>query len=194
MMKSICVFCGSSYGTRQIYKETAETLGLLMAQRQKTLIYGGGKVGLMGTVADAVMEGGSEVIGVIPEFLKRKEVGHEGLTELIVVDSMHQRKQKMAELADAFIALPGGMGTLEELAEISTWIQLELIKKPIALLNVDGFYDHLFAQLDVMVENGFVKPQNRRMLLNVNDVNEIIETLDKYVFEDYSIWDDLSKT
>lgn len=193
-MKNICVFCGSSHGSKQIYRESAKTLGLLMAQRKKNLVYGGGNVGLMGTVADAVLENGSDVIGVIPEFLLQKEVGHKGLTELVVVQSMHERKQKMAELADAFIALPGGMGTLEELAEISTWIQLELIKKPIALLNIDGFYDHLFAQFDHMVEQGFVKPENRKVLLNVKNVNEVISLLENYVFDDYSIWNTLDKS
>lgn len=193
-MKNICVFCGSSHGTKQIYRETAKTLGLLMAQRQKNLVYGGGNVGLMGTMADEVMERGGEVIGVIPEFLLQKEVGHNGLTELVVVKSMHERKQKMAELADAFIALPGGMGTLEELAEISTWIQLGLIKKPIALLNIEGFYDHLFAQFDHMVEQGFVKSENRKVLLNVKNVNEIISLLENYVFDDYSIWNSLDKS
>ena len=193
-MKNICVFCGSAHGTKQIYRESAKTLGTLMAHQKKNLIYGGGKVGLMGTVADAVMGNGSEVIGVIPEFLYKKEVGHEGLTELIIVQSMHERKQKMAELADAFIALPGGMGTLEELAEISTWVQLELIKKPIALLNIDGFYDHLFAQFDYMVDQGFVRPENRKMLLNVKSIEEVINQLEQYEFEDYSIWDTLDKT
>lgn len=193
-MKNICVFCGSSHGTKQIYAETAKTLGQLMAQRKKNLVYGGGNVGLMGTVADAVMENGSEAIGVIPEFLLNKEVGHSGLTQLIVVNSMHERKQKMAELADAFIALPGGMGTLEELAEISTWVQLELIKKPIALLNIDGFYDHLFAQFDYMVDQGFVRPENRKVLLNVKNVNEVISRVENYVFDDYSIWNTLDKS
>lgn len=194
MIKSICVFCGSSHGTKQIYKESAKSLGALMAQREKRLIYGGGKVGLMGAVADAVMENGGKVTGVIPEFLQKKEVGHNGLSELIVVDSMHERKQKMAELAGAFIALPGGMGTLEELAEISTWVQLELIKKPIALLNIDGFYDHLFAQLDHMVDQGFIRQENRKMLLNASSVEGVLNQLEEFTFGDYSIWDDLDKT
>lgn len=193
-MKNICVFCGSSFGTKQIYRESAKTLGTMMADQKKNLIYGGGKVGLMGTVADAVMENGGEVIGVIPEFLYNKEVGHEQLTELIIVQSMHERKQKMAELADAFVALPGGMGTLEELAEISTWIQLGLIKKPIGILNTDGFYDHLFAQFDHMVDQGFVKQENRKVLLNIKNVEDIIATLGNYVFDDYSIWNDLGKS
>ena len=165
-----------------------------MAESSKNLVYGGGRVGLMGAVADAVMEHGGEATGVIPEFLQKKEVGHNGLTELIVVQSMHERKQKMAELADAFVALPGGMGTLEELAEISTWVQLELIKKPIALLNVEGYYDHLFAQLDLMVEDGFVRPQNRKALLNVKNVQDVLPHLESFVFDDYSIWDSLDKT
>ncbi|UII33715.1 TIGR00730 family Rossman fold protein [Fulvivirga ulvae] len=193
-MKNICVFCGSSHGNEPIYDAEAQTLGKWMAKNNKSLIYGGGKVGLMGTIADAVMNNCGSVTGVIPDFLMRKEVGHLGLTELLVVKSMHERKQKMAELADAFIAMPGGFGTLEELGEILTWVQLGIIKKPVGLLNVGGFYDHLLLQMDHMVKQGFLKPQNRKLILNISTAEEVIPRLESHTFDNYSIWDDLSKT
>lgn len=193
-MNNICVFCGSSFGNDPLFKEEASRLGRMMAADDKTLVYGGGNVGLMGAIADAVMNAGGRVIGVIPDFLMRKEVGHLGLTELVVVRSMHERKQKMAELADAFVAMPGGFGTLEEVAEILTWVQLGIIKKPVALFNMNGFYDLLLAQLDTMVKQGFLKPQNRKLLLNVEQADQIIPTLESYSFDGYSIWDDLNKT
>lgn len=193
-MNNICVFCGSGRGNESIYYEQATLIGKMIAESGKTLIYGGGKIGLMGAVADAVMAYGGSVIGVIPDFLMKKEVGHLGLSELIVVRSMHERKQKMAELADAFLALPGGMGTLEELAEILTWVQLTIIKKPVALYNLNGFYDHLLAQLDHMVKQGFLKPQNRKSLLTITEAEKILPTLDSYSFDDYTIWDDLDRT
>ena len=132
-MESVCVFCGSSSGFHPIYKKSAHELGQRIAEEKIRLIYGGGSVGLMGVLADAVMEHGGEVIGIIPQFLYDKEVGHDGLTRLIIVESMHERKQKMAELSNGFIAMPGGIGTMEELFEIFTWSQLALIKKPVAL-------------------------------------------------------------
>lgn len=193
-MNNICVFCGSSHGNEPIFKTQAQMLGKLLAENNKSLVYGGGKVGLMGTIADAVMDNGGNVIGVIPDFLMRKEVGHLGLTELLVVRSMHERKQKMAELADGFIAMPGGFGTLEELAEILTWVQIGLIKKPVGLLNVNGFYDHLLLQMDHMVGQGFLKPQNRKLVINITDVEDAITLLESHTFDNYSIWDDLDKT
>lgn len=176
-MNNICVFCGSAMGNSTIYYEQAHTIGKLMAKNGKRLIYGGGNVGLMGAVADAVMDNGGSVTGVIPDFLMKREVGHLGLSELIVVHSMHERKQKMAELADAFIALPGGMGTLEELAEILTWVQLGIIEKPVALFNLNGFYDPLLAQLDHMVEQGFLKLRNRKMLISITNPQDVIPRL-----------------
>lgn len=193
-MQNICVFCGSSKGNKEVYITQAKKLGAAMAQTGKTLVYGGGNVGLMGAIADEIMTGGGNAIGVIPEFLMSKEVGHSGLTDLIVVDSMHTRKRKMAELADAFIAMPGGFGTLEELAEILTWVQIEIIKKPIALLNIDGYYDLLLKQMDHMVEEGFLKAQNRSLLLNITDADQILQALESYEFSDYSVWNDLDKT
>lgn len=193
-MNNICVFCGSGKGNEPVYYEKAVAIGKIIAKAGKTLIYGGGNVGLMGAVADSVMENGGSAIGVIPDFLMKKEVGHLGLSELIVVKSMHERKQKMAELADAFLALPGGLGTLEELAEILTWVQLGIIKKPVGLFNLNGYYSHLLAQLDVMVHHGFLRPQNRKMLISIAEADDIIPQLSSYRFGKYSIWDDLDRT
>jgi uncharacterized protein (TIGR00730 family) len=155
---NICVFCGSSKGTNPRYADAAITLGKLFAQQNITLIYGGGKVGLMGVVADAVMQHGGKVIGIIPDFLMKREVGHRGITQLEVVDSMHERKKRMADLADGFIALPGGWGTLEELAEILTWRQLTLINDPVAILNTEKFFDPLLEQMNRMTTDGFLRP------------------------------------
>jgi len=177
-MKNICVFCGSSIGDKSIYSEKAKELGVLIAHQQKHLIYGGGNVGLMGIIADEVMTKGGEVTGVIPHFLFDWEVGHEGLTELIKVDSMHERKLKMSELADGFIAMPGGFGTLEELGEILTWVQLSIVQKPVGILNVNGFYNHLVAQLDHMVQEKFLKPENRAMLLVSDSPAELLKMME----------------
>lgn len=155
---NICVFCGSSTGVNPVYAEAAAKLGAQFAQRGITLVYGGGNVGLMGILADAVMQSGGEVIGVIPDFLLKREVGHRGITRLEVVESMHERKKRMADLADGFIALPGGWGTLEELAEVLTWRQLGLVDRPIAILNTNHFFDDLLQQLSKMIQEGFVKP------------------------------------
>src|SRR5688572_2563010 len=157
---NICVFCGSSTGNKSTYTDSARELGYLMAAQNHTLIYGGGNIGLMGIIADSVLEKSGRVIGVIPDFLMQKEVGHKGLTELEIVNSMHERKKRMADLSDAFIAMPGGWGTLDELAEILTWRQLGLINQPIGLLNVNNFFDSLIAQMSHMVKEGFLKPEN----------------------------------
>lgn len=164
-MNAIAVFCGSSEGASSIYKEAAITLGQELAQRQITLIYGGANVGLMGAVADAVLEQGGRAIGVLPRFLQNREIAHKGLTELIMVDSMHERKAKMAELADGFMALPGGPGTLEEYFEIFTWGQLGLHQKPCGLLNVGGYFDPLVSMFDAMERNQFLQPKYRAMLM-----------------------------
>ncbi|MEM6737359.1 MAG: TIGR00730 family Rossman fold protein [Bacteroidota bacterium] len=193
-MKNICVFCGSSSGTNPIFNEMAKSLGKELVKNNMRLVFGAGKVGLMGTIADSVLDNGGEAIGVIPDFLWEKEVGHTGLTELHVVKSMHIRKQKMASIADGFIAMPGGFGTLEELAEILTWVQLELIRKPVGVLNVNGFYDPLLEQLDQMVSHGFLKAQNRKLIVELTKVEEAIENLKNYEFTDFSIWDKLEKT
>jgi uncharacterized protein (TIGR00730 family) len=193
-MKNICVFCGSSYGVEKIYAEQAKTLGQLIASKGLQLVYGGGKVGLMGVIADEVLKEGGKVIGVIPEFLKDKEVGHPHITEMHLVKSMHERKQLMAGLSDAFIAMPGGLGTLEELAEISTWVQLELIKKPVGLLNVNGFYNALIQQLDFMTSQGFIKEQNRKNIIHENNALDLFNKLATFTFDDYSLWSDLDKS
>ena len=154
---NVCVFCGSGNGANAVYAKAARELGSLFAKSSIRLVYGGGNIGLMGTVADAVMEGGGQVTGVIPSFLIQKEVGHRGISDLQVVESMHQRKQRMADLADAFVALPGGWGTLEELSEILTWKQLGLITQPVVLLNTNYFFDPLLDQMRLMVKEGFLQ-------------------------------------
>jgi len=163
-MKRICVFAGSSAGARQSYKNAAEGLGRLLAQRSIGLVFGGGRVGLMGVLADAALEAGGEVIGVIPAALDAKELGHKGLTDLRVVASMHERKAMMADLSDGFIALPGGWGTLDELFEILTWGQLGLHGKPCGLLNVDGYFGGLLAFMQHMIDERFVRRENGSML------------------------------
>jgi uncharacterized protein (TIGR00730 family) len=155
---NVCVFCGSSTGINPAYVEAARSLGALLARNKMRLIYGGGNVGLMGIVADAVMAGGGEVVGIIPDFLLKREVGHRGITRLEVVETMHERKKRMADLADAFIALPGGWGTMEELTEVLTWRQLGLIKQPVGIINVNNFFEPLLDQLRKMVQEEFVRP------------------------------------
>lgn len=165
-MKSIAVFCGSSEGASPVYKECATLLGKELAARNLTLIYGGATVGLMGAVADSVMQAGGRVIGVLPHFLKQREIEHTRLTELIMVDSMHERKLKMSELADGFIALPGGPGTMEEYFEIFTWAQLGLHQKPCGLLNVNHYYDPLIALFNNMVREKFMQEKHHSIMLN----------------------------
>lgn len=164
-MKSLAVFCGSSEGASPIYKEAAKKLGHELAQRGITLVYGGASVGLMGAVADAVLEQGGQVIGVLPHFLQTREIAHNHLSELIVVDSMHERKAKMAELSDGFIVLPGGPGTMEEYFEIFTWGQLGLHQKPAGILNVDHYYDSLIALFDKIAAEKFMQEKHRAMVL-----------------------------
>lgn len=179
-VRSVCVFCGASTGVNPAYREAAIALGQAIAQRGLTLVYGGGAVGLMGIVADAAMAAGGEVIGIIPESLKNAEVGHNGLTRLEVVDGMHARKARMAELSDAFIALPGGLGTLEELFEIWTWGQLGYHAKPLGLLDVNGFYSKLGSFLDHVVDEGFVRPEHRAMLQLANAPAELLDAMNSY--------------
>lgn len=174
---NVCVFCGSGSGFNPVYSETARKLGLLLAHASVRLIYGGGNIGLMGIVADAVMEAGGKVTGVLPAFLLDREVGHRGITDLEVVKSMHQRKQRMADLSDAFIALPGGWGTLEELSEILTWKQLGLITQPIALLNTNRFFDPLLSQMRLMVQEGFLQPGNFDFLHVENTPEKLLSLL-----------------
>ncbi|WP_172199694.1 TIGR00730 family Rossman fold protein [Niveibacterium sp. COAC-50] len=159
-MKSICVFCGARSGTRPVYRQSAIALGKLLAEQGIELVWGGGDIGLMGIVADASLESGGRAFGVIPDFMVERELQHRGATEMVVVDSMHTRKAAMADRAEGFIALPGGYGTLDELFEILTWGQLHIHRKPIGLLNVEGFYEPLLAMVRHMVKEGFVKPEN----------------------------------
>lgn len=161
---NVCVFCGSATGESPVYAQAARELGRLLGINSHNLVYGGGNIGLMGILADSVLQHQGEVIGVIPDFLLKREVGHKGISKLEVVSSMHERKKRMADLAHAFIAMPGGWGTLEELAEILTWRQLGIIHQPIGLLNVNGFFDPLLEQMRLMVDSGFLKKDNLDLL------------------------------
>ena len=179
-MRRVCIFCGSNNGARTVYVDAARAMGAALARRRIGLVYGGGRVGLMGVVADAVIAEGGDVIGVIPEALVAKEVAHEGLPDLRVVGSMHERKALMAELADAFVALPGGYGTLEEFCEVVTWAQLGLHRKPCGLLNVGGFYDRLLALFDHAVAEHFVRPAHRSLVLEERDPEHLLDLLASY--------------
>lgn len=176
-MKSICVYCGAASGNSPGYALAARELARVLVQRQINLIYGGGNIGLMGIIADEMLRLGGEVTGVIPQSLLALEVGHLTLTRLHVVKTMHERKAMMAALSDGFIAMPGGMGTLEELFEMLTWLQLGFHQKPVGVLNVDSFYDGLLAFLDHTVQQGFLKPQHRALLLTSTDPEELISQL-----------------
>lgn len=187
-MKRITVFCGSSAGTEKIYEEQAYALGKQLAQLNIGLVYGGAKIGLMGAVANGAIENKGKVIGVLPHFLSSKEIAHEQLTELILVDTMHERKTKMHELCDGVITLPGGFGTMEELFEMLTWAQLGLHQKPIGILNVNGFYDDLASLIQNMVDKGFLKPVNQQMLLVDHTIDGLIEKMRSYVAPEVSKW------
>ncbi|VXA91608.1 LOG family protein YvdD [Flavobacterium sp. 9AF] len=187
-MKRITVFCGSSFGTDSIFETTARDLGRKLASENLELVYGGANVGLMGAVADGVLEGSGKVIGVLPEFLRSKEIAHEGLTELILVNTMHERKTKMNELCDGVIALPGGFGTLEEFFEMLTWGQLGLHKKPIGILNINGFYNELVQFLNTMVNKGFLKEVNRDMVLVSDSINDLLHQMQNYKAPEVGKW------
>lgn len=179
-MQRVTVFCGSSFGTENIYQEQARLLGQTLANRNIELVYGGANVGLMGAVADGALANGGKVIGVLPNFLKSKEIAHDHLTELILVDTMHERKIKMSDLSDGVIAMPGGFGTLEEFFEMLTWAQLGLHEKPIAILNIDGFYDSLSVLIQTMVDKGFLKEVNQQMLLISDNIDELLHKMENY--------------
>jgi uncharacterized protein (TIGR00730 family) len=176
-MPAICVFCGSGTGNNPEYASNARVLGELIANSNTRLIYGGGNIGLMGIIASEVMRHGGEVTGVIPTFLYEKEVGHGGITSLEIVQSMHERKKRMADLSDFFVAIPGGWGTLEELAEILTWKQLGLIHQPVGLLNVNGFFDPLVDQFKNMVEEGFLRKSNLDMLIVADTPRKLLTSI-----------------
>lgn len=180
-MKSVCVFCGSQSGSNPVYAQAARELGEELARRKLALVYGGGRVGLMGELATAVMRSGGAVVGVIPEALSGKEIAFAEATELHVVDTMHTRKALMADRADAFVALPGGYGTCDELFEIVTWAQLGIHRKPVGLLNVNGFFTPLLAWLDHIAGEGLLKPKHRGLLLVADSVPELIDALAAYV-------------
>jgi uncharacterized protein (TIGR00730 family) len=177
---SICVFCGSSAGSQELYSQKARDLGLLFVKNNIALVYGGSNVGIMRVIADTMMLAGGRVIGVMPHNLIEREVAHKGITEFHVVDSMAERKTLMGELADAFIAMPGGIGTLDELFEAMSWNQLEIMNKPVAVFNIDHYYDHLLAFLDHSVNQRFVKPEHRLNLLVESDETKLLEKILEY--------------
>ncbi|RNL56468.1 LOG family protein [Pedobacter jejuensis] len=187
-LKSVCVYCGSNFNgdmqLRTAIKQLAETL----VRQGIRLVYGGGSVGVMGVLANDVLDNGGLVTGVIPQFLMDKEVGHKALTEMIITENMHQRKQKMADLSDGFVILPGGFGTLEEFFEVLTWLQLGLHNKPIGVLNVGGFYDPLFAQMEMMVQSKFLKPANRDLVFNEADAEILINKMDNFSAVPDEVW------
>jgi len=187
-MKSICVFCGANFNGDPLLTEAVDQLAQVMVSRNISLVFGGGRVGVMGMIADAVLQKGGKAIGVIPEFLLNKEVGHTGLTELHVVENMHQRKQTMNDLCDGIMTLPGGFGTLEEFFEVLTWLQLGLHQKPIGVLNVNGFYDFLLKQMDVMVEQRFLKPVNRELVLTSANPVELVNLMEGFKAEPDDVW------
>ena len=192
-IQSICVFCGSNAGTRDVYRLAAEALGKRLAERKIQLVFGGGNCGLMGAVADAAMSAGGRVVGVIPKAIEQREIAHLGLTELRVVGSMHERKAMMAELSDGFIALPGGLGTLEELFEALTWGQLGIHAKPVALLNVAGYFDPLLKLLDWSVNEGFLRPEHHALLIHGDEVDGLIVRMEKYQPAIVDKWLDLDE-
>lgn len=173
----IAIYCGSSRGLDPIYATAAAEMAAYLAKQSIGIVYGGGNVGIMGVIADAALAAGGEVIGVIPESLLAKELGHGGVTELHVTRTMHERKQKMVDLSDAFIALPGGFGTLDELFETLTWLQLGFHGKPVGLLNVEGFFDHLLTFLDHMSTTGFLKPEHRSSLITETDPEALLQAI-----------------
>lgn len=179
-MKSICVYCGASFNGDPLLKKTVEELASVMVEKKINLVYGGGGVGVMGLIADAVLALGGTVTGVIPQFLLDLEVAHKRVTQLIVTENMHQRKKNMADISEGFVILPGGFGTLEEFFEVLTWLQLGLHCNPIGVLNVNGYYDNLFAQMDVMVKSGFLKQSNRDLVINEEDPRKLIERMNEF--------------
>ena len=176
-LRAACVFCGSQAGAKPAYLNAARELGVALARAGVTAIYGGGHVGMMGALADSALAAGGRVVGVIPEHLMRPEVAHQGLTELLVVDSMHTRKRAMASRADAFIVLPGGYGTFEEMFEMVTWLQLRLHAKPVGVVNVDGYFDHLLAFVQHAAQQGFIRPQHRGLLTVEPSVAALLDRL-----------------
>ncbi len=193
-MRAVCVYCGSAPGADPVYLETARTLGTTLAERGLGLVYGGARVGSMGAVADAALAAGGQVIGVIPESLRSRELAHQGLTELVVVDSMHERKAIMAQRADAFLALPGGLGTLEELFEVLTWAQLGIHSKPCGVLDVAGYWSPLLSFLDRAVDQGFVTQLSRDLLMVGDDATRLLDRFEAFEPAPRRRWLDASET
>lgn len=187
-MKRVTVFCGSNMGSDKNFQSQATFVGKTLAKNQIEVVYGGAKVGLMGALADGALSEGGRVIGILPKFLSSKEIVHDGLTELIMVETMHKRKTMMNELCDGVIALPGGFGTLEELFEMTTWAQLGLHKKPIAILNTNGFYDALIVMIQSMVDNGFLKAENQKMILISDNIEDLLQKMKDYVAPNVNKW------
>jgi uncharacterized protein (TIGR00730 family) len=187
-MKAICVFCGANFNGDPLLKQAVELLADVMVSKDIALVYGGGNVGVMGLLADAVMDRGGKVIGIIPQFLMDKEVGHKSITELRIVENMHQRKQLMNDLCDGIIMLPGGFGTLEEFFEVLTWLQLGLHNHPVGILNINGFYDMLLKQMDVMVEQRYLKPANRKLVLTSVDPIELVSLMENIDIKPDEVW------
>lgn len=187
-MKSVSVFCGANFNGDPAILKAVNDLAAVFVEKDITLVFGGGRVGVMGLIANAVLNRGGKAIGVIPQFLMDKEVGHTGLTELIITSNMHERKQKMADLSDGVITLPGGFGTLEEFFEVLTWLQLGLHNNPIGLLNIDGFYDPLLAQMDIMVDKKFLKPLNRDLVLSHSDPAELVLLMENFNSNPDEVW------
>ncbi len=187
-MNAIAVYCGSNKGKNSKYIEAAENLGIYLAKNDIEIVYGAGNIGLMGVVADAALDNNGKVTGVIPHFLKEKEVCHMELTHLFLVDSMHERKVEMTRLSDGAIILPGGFGTLDELFEIITLVQLGQTKQPIGILNVEGFYDHLIAHMDKMVEEGFVNPEHRALIYTSTNVDTLVKEMKAHQFKEATKW------
>lgn len=187
-MKSISVFCGANFSGDSVLLKAIEDLADAFVKRDITLVFGGGRVGVMGLIADAVLTRGGKAIGVIPQFLMDKEVGHTGLTEMIITENMHQRKQKMADISDGVITLPGGFGTMEEFFEVLTWLQLGLHNNPIGILNVNGFYDPLLLQMDRMVEQKFLKPINRDLVLSHDNPSMLVSLMEQFDSKPDDVW------
>ncbi len=188
--RRVAVYCGSSGGVGPHYLDAARATGAFLAERGLDVVYGGGRVGMMGAVAEGALAKGGKVYGVIPEKLRTREIAHDGLTELFVVDSMHARKTMMASMADAFVALPGGWGTLEEVFEVVTWSQLNYHKKPVGLLNVRGYFDHLVAFLDHAATEGFIRPIHRPLCASSDSMDTLLDRLSKLQIPDIGRWID----
>ncbi len=183
-MRSICVFCGSSMGRKPVYRDAAAKLGQLIGENGDRLVFGGSNIGLMTVIADETMKHGGEAVGVMPHHLVSKEIAHQGLTKFVACETMAERKQMMGDMSDAFVAMPGGFGTLDELAEVLTWLQLNITDKPVAILNTDGFYDHLMAWLDRSRDDGFLRSEHRNNIIIANTPAELMEKLFSFEFEE----------